>query len=670
MCAMNDIIRKDKVLDAILRKNNQYLINRDEKKIFLGGDQFSNCFKVRHKVFGIDCVLKAMDLFSICNNLNKSEALQQALDQSLGNSEESNTLIKIKNRFVQEARFFIKLNHRNIVRFYDAGSVTIPYEKKNIECSYFTMDYIEGPDLEKYLLANTPLDMGTVFKISSGILSAIKHIHENNKIYGNINSIKIIIEESTGEPMLIDSGMSKDISIDATVFPFTEKQMYLSFEQLKGKKNVGVTTDIFSFGLVLYEMVTGEKLCKMTAFEIEYDANDLPIIELKRKNPLVPDGLESIIKKALAYTPGNRYQNAHSLLDDLKNVLVSKLPPVLPGDSKTIKIGKSLESFYDEFSQIKKEGNLLRLCLGGDDMDSEDFELNSTLGKGAHGFVYFSICSQKISAIRLSYEDSNFTGRIDNTFFLKIICPSRNIKNIFCGKRTQENKILFDREIYASVWEKADSTLKDKIGENVETGIRWFKQFLEGIRILHSENKGHFDIKPANLFLVGENLKIGDFEYIKNLGETERPDIGICGTPGYMAPEVFDLKHGITHKVDIYSAGVTFAELFTGLDFHVKCKRSDDGIIVFSKEEENECEKLMGSKYISTGFSNTIFINAFRKNFKIYYSLKKYLNNEINSGKSEEKKCQVYKVLIEMMAFDPQNRPGADEILLKIKDVN
>ncbi len=119
-------------------------------------------------------------------------------------------------------------------------------------------------------------------------------------------------------------------------------------------------------------------------------------------------------------------------------------------------------------------------------------------------------------------------------------------------------------------WEYAEGVLGDWIGKvDEKQAEEWFLQVMEALSIIHRRGRLHLDVKPSNIFLVGGKAKLGDFDFYSSLEEiNRRREKGnfFAGTYGYMAPDFFG-KGPISEKVDIYSAGVSFAQLITGLDF-------------------------------------------------------------------------------------------------------
>lgn len=221
--------------------------------------------------------------------------------------------------------------------------------------------------------------------------------------------------------------------------------------------------------------------------------------------------------------------------------------------------------------------------------EQNQYLILETLGKGHMAFVFLAYHQQKLTALKMSYqgqeEDDIFStvkkamGNEYKKYFLSPIGKAVKIDTFYLGGITPGNQFFFDQNIFVTSWEPADATLLEKTEETFETKLKGYQQFLQGLSIIHTRDRVHLDIKLANLFIVGNRLKIGDFEFYTKIEEFKKSDI-ICGTPGHMAPEMFYDPENITAKVDIFSAGIAFARLFTGRRFQ--------GALTLTDKEESD----------------------------------------------------------------------------------
>ena len=292
-------------------------------------------------------------------------------------------------------------------------------------------------------------------------------------------------------------------------------------------------------------------------------------------------------------------------------------------ERETISVGDLYQKFQKK--DIDYKIYLVRENPYGQD---EIFELVGILGTGRSCYVFLALIDKKLVSLRMSYEKADFKDKFDSVrvemensydqYFLNILYPSIPVDYLCMGSVLKKNKLFFDQKVYTSFWEKAEATLNMKLAANTENKIKWFREFLKGLSIIHARGRAHFDIKLGNLFLVENRLKIGDFEYYLKIDDFVRSNIYYCGTPGHIAPEMFYDKDNVTERIDIFSAGVAFARLFTCAE------PAEDANSAFSLEseapltpdEENEFSTLF-NRYLHRLPLNKI-LNAFKNNFKLY----------------------------------------------------
>lgn len=281
--------------------SNYELISR------LGGGGTSNVYLIRHKFFDSDNerALKIIDTDYILKN----------------NDENVQKYNEIKDRFIQEAKLYKRMNHENIVGIDNVGVVAD--KERGIEIPYIIMKYIKGETLKDKLSSKTPFDIEMIFKISKDVLSALQAIHNKNIIHRDIKSGNIIIEQGTGKAVLIDFGLAKDL-LSKSNLTKTDQALgtlqYMSPEQFSHIKNVLPMTDVYSLGIVLYEMITGVVPYNGTPQEIMYAHFNNPIPKIKNMNLNALPELQTIIEKAMAKKPEDRYRSAMEFLSAIEKL--------------------------------------------------------------------------------------------------------------------------------------------------------------------------------------------------------------------------------------------------------------------------------------------------------------------------------------------------------------
>jgi serine/threonine protein kinase len=236
-----------------------------------------------------------------------------------------------RDRFAREAQTAAQVNHPNVMGIYDIGFATGDDGK---EFSYIVMEYLPGRSLSE-VMRGSEYDLGDMVRIAEKIASGLAAAHRLNIVHRDIKADNIIIDEQ-GEPKILDFGLAKASSTiefegeersTKTVSQELTKAgkilgtvSYMSPEQARGEK-VDVRSDVFSFGILLYKMMTGE-----LPFDGPTQVSTLAkILESQHaqpslKNQNIPPELERIIDKCLQKDPSDRYQGAMDLTVDLRHV--------------------------------------------------------------------------------------------------------------------------------------------------------------------------------------------------------------------------------------------------------------------------------------------------------------------------------------------------------------
>jgi serine/threonine protein kinase len=266
------------------------------------------------------------------------------------------------HRFLQEARAASALSHPNAAHIYEIGEID--------GAQFIAMEFVEGESLDHHIGAQ-PLAISTLLDIATQIADALDEAHAKGITHRDIKSSNIVIS-SRGRVKVLDFGLAK-ISASAAVTDRTSNSElatrvktspgmvmgtvnYMSPEQALGRE-VDHRTDIFSFGVVLYEMATGRlPFTGDTVTEtIDRIAHAQPEA-IARLNYEVPPDLEIIIKKALRKDRDERYQTIHDVLVDLRDLkrerdLAASLERSTPPASRSVEIPTQGSS-----SQFEKTG--------------------------------------------------------------------------------------------------------------------------------------------------------------------------------------------------------------------------------------------------------------------------------------------------------------------------
>jgi serine/threonine protein kinase len=286
----------------------------------LGGGEFSNVYLVKHKGTGQEHALKILDYHYLLQRLRKEDSHSAQVKFN-----------EIKKRFITEAKLYKKIHHANIVKIHDTG--VFADESQGIEIPYMIMSYIRGSSLSDLLRNQAPFEMSRTLGICRDVLGALEAMHKNNIIHRDIKPGNIMIQEETGKAIIIDFGIAKDIvggTRLTTTGALLGSPMYMAPEQSIDSSNVGPCTDIYSFGAVLFEMLTGSTPFQGSHFmEIMTAHRENPVPDVREKNPRLPLKTTDILSRSMAKNPHDRYQRTKDLLNALEEALIEPLiPPV------------------------------------------------------------------------------------------------------------------------------------------------------------------------------------------------------------------------------------------------------------------------------------------------------------------------------------------------------
>ena len=287
---------------------------------------------------GMGAVYKAKDI-----NSDKIVALKLLSNQSIQSDE-------LKHRFNREADAGMKLDHPCIVKIFEFGEAEGE--------QFISMEYVEGRTLRKLLDEGT-LEPSQLCNIGIKVCEALKAAHNRGIIHRDIKSENIMLT-SNGDVKVMDFGLAKvqDASILTVEGSILGTISYMSPQQAIGEE-IDHRSDIFSLGVVFYEMLTGQM-----PFTGDYEMavvyailNEDPL-SIREINSTVPKSLEQAIFKALRKDPKQRYQDADEFIEALQ-----KVNKIIEGE---IKIQETDEEFETEEEFLKEERGFIAKLTGRD----------------------------------------------------------------------------------------------------------------------------------------------------------------------------------------------------------------------------------------------------------------------------------------------------------------
>jgi len=219
----------------------------------------------------------------------------------------------MKSKFLSEAKIQAQLLHPNVVNIMN-------FIEEDDE-TYLIMEYIDGETLEELLQRKNKLSIEEALNISKGILSALKYMHSKGLAHRDIKPSNIMFNKE-GVVKVTDFGITKIIGDDKnTKSGLVGSYTYMSPEHILGE-DVGIQSDIYSFGITLYRMVTGQVPFKgSTEYSIMKGHLENPRIPPWIINPELPRKFGKVILKSISRNPKDRFQNTDELLHDLDKSL-------------------------------------------------------------------------------------------------------------------------------------------------------------------------------------------------------------------------------------------------------------------------------------------------------------------------------------------------------------
>jgi serine/threonine-protein kinase len=214
-----------------------------------------------------------------------------------------------RQRFLQEARVVGQLSHPSIIALHDMGI------EEATQTPYLVMEFLEGQPLDR-ILERGSVPYPRACAIVAEVACALGAAHRKGVIHGDVKPANILITDD-GRVKLMDFGMARLSSHDTGTTPLLGTPAYWCPEQIMGKPQ-DARSDLFSLGVVLYELVTGKR---------PFDADSLQAIcgrvlsstplPPSHANPSVPTGFDEVVARCLAKDPIARYGVGETLAEDL-----------------------------------------------------------------------------------------------------------------------------------------------------------------------------------------------------------------------------------------------------------------------------------------------------------------------------------------------------------------
>lgn len=226
------------------------------------------------------------------------------------NEVDADTIQSVKERFFREAESAGKLTHPGIVTIYDVGDES--------DLAYIAMEFLRGKTLETWCKKTGLLPPKTTLNIAGQLCESLEYAHKNGIVHRDIKPANIMVL-AKGEIKITDFGIARIQSSSQTkTGVIMGTPSYMSPEQLAGKKVDG-RSDLFSLGVILYELLTGEKPFNGDSITaIMYQIANMPPLPLNEHKPDLPPILQKLIDKALAKDMADRFQTGKEFANAIR----------------------------------------------------------------------------------------------------------------------------------------------------------------------------------------------------------------------------------------------------------------------------------------------------------------------------------------------------------------
>lgn len=233
-----------------------------------------------------------------------------------------------RTRFRQEAQAASRMAHPTIVRVFDAGEETIKDNGRVSREPFIVMEYVYGRTL-KSVIAEGPMESDRAVAITEGILTALEYSHRAGVVHRDIKPGNVMITPDE-QVKVMDFGIARAVSDSSSTVAQTTAILgtasYFSPEQAKGE-TVDARTDLYSTGVVLFEMLTGRAPFRGdTAVAVAYQHVSETAVRPSSVNPKVSPALDHVVMRALAKDRFERYQSAADFRDDVAVAASGKIP--------------------------------------------------------------------------------------------------------------------------------------------------------------------------------------------------------------------------------------------------------------------------------------------------------------------------------------------------------
>jgi serine/threonine protein kinase len=466
-------------------------------------------------------------------------------------------------RFLAEARAVAAWRHPNIVQVYYAGEQDGLY--------FYAMEYIEGESLsqlmQRYNNSQARLPYAAVLHLGQAIASALDYAHSRGVIHRDVKPANVLVARD-GRAVLTDFGLALDLARGSLGEVFGSAH-YVAPEQARRSAEAVPQSDLYSLGVVLYELLTGAVPFddpSPTAVAVQHLTQAPP--PPRQKNPALPAAAEAVLLKALSKAPSERYPTGAALLAALEAALASAEAPAAEPSAPAEPPAAALPlppppPIAAGNGAVPGPDPLVGQQLG-------DYHIERLLGRGGMARVYLGRDQRlnrpaAIKVIDPFYRsEPDYLARFEREAQAIACLQHPNIVRLYhAGEAGGQLYLALEYLPGQTLAERLAAARPGELALPPEQLLRLTQELGAALDAMHAAGIIHRDLTPANIILAPDghavvtDFGLAFFTQVGSLGQA-------FGSPHYIAPEQAISSAKAVPQSDIYALGVILYELCTG----------------------------------------------------------------------------------------------------------